>query len=187
MCTDGSILYVIKGKGKQDFWSYTPISKGVWTPLETIPRIGVDFKKSVPKTGAALTYANNYVWLLKGNKKPEFWRLVPTPAPLARTTSTTYITTTVMTEKSTPAIFSFDATPNPFAKLTTIRYTVPISGKVSLKLYNASGRLIETLINDNLNAGTYSFNLSANTLTKGIYFLKYEDRANKSEVKLIVQ
>ena len=185
MTTDGTILYVIKGKGKKDFWSYSPISKGVWTPLDTVP--GFLHKKSVPKTGAALAYANNYIWLLKGNKTPEFWRFVPTPGPVATATPRTYIPITI--DRTTTHNFSFDVTPNPFTKLTTIRYTVPVSGKVSVKLYNGTGRLIETLIDEHQNTGLYTLNIENWKLKipNGVYFLKYESDMNKSEIKLIVQ
>jgi len=187
MTTDGSILYVIKGKGKQDFWSYNPISEGVWTSLDTIPRKGEAFKKSVPKTGAGLAYANGKVWLLKGNKTPEFWCYVPggEKSKVISQKSKVSIQENLLTPRYSLLATSFDVTPNPFTKLTTIRYTVPISGKVSLKLYNATGRLIETLQDGYLSSGIYSMNLS--DIIKGIYFLKYESNTNKSEVKLIVQ
>lgn len=77
--------------------------------------------------------------------------------------------------------------PNPFTKLTTIHYTVPTAGKVSIKLYNTTGRLIETLINEPLNAGTYTMRLSSKNLAKGVYFLRYETMISRSEIKLIVQ
>jgi hypothetical protein len=67
----------------------------------------------------------------------------------------------------------------------TIRYTVPVSGKVSIKLYNATGRLVETVHNGYLNAGTYTTNLS--NIASGVYFVKYEDRTNRAEIKLIVE
>jgi len=163
----------------------------MWTPLEIIPKqSGLDVRqarKSVPKTGAALAYANDAVWLLKGNNRQEFWKYTPVTeeAMIARTPITT---TTLMSEKTTaPTKLTFEVTPNPFTKMTTIRYTVPISGKVSLKLYNATGSIIETVTDEYLNAGNYTKRLSANTLAKGIYFLKYSDATNSSDLKLIVQ
>jgi hypothetical protein len=84
---------------------------------------------------------------------------------------------------------TIDVTPNPFTKQTIIRYTVPISGKVSIKLYNATGRLIETLIDEHQNTGSYTLNIDSwkSNISQGIYFLKYQDNTNKSEIKLIVQ
>ncbi|MEO0091651.1 MAG: T9SS type A sorting domain-containing protein, partial [candidate division WOR-3 bacterium] len=188
MTTDGSVAYMIKGKGKQDFWMYTPNAippdTGLWTPLDTIPRL---WKNSVPKTGAALAYANGRVYLLKGNNSPEFWQYGPYKAlAVAEIKPTT--NSAVMTENSiTNLSFNFSVNPNPFNKFTTIRYTVPVSGKVTIKLYNSTGRLIETLTDEYLTAGTYTTRLTAKSLASGIYFLKYEDAKNSSEVKLIVQ
>jgi hypothetical protein len=185
--TDGSLIYAIKGAGKQDFWMYDPLAKGTWTPLDTIPRL---WKKSVPKTGAGLAYLDGFVYLLKGNNTPEFWRYNATAEKSNTKTQMSNLSRDVIVNQSeaisniTPAI---NISPNPFTKNATIQYTVPVSGRVSIKLYNSIGRLVETLTDSHLSAGTYTMNLSANTLTKGIYFLKYEANNNKSELKLIVQ
>jgi hypothetical protein len=181
-------IYAIKGGGTNVFWMYTPGTPGVWSMMakESIPR---PTKKSTPKTGAAMAYLNGAIYLLKGNKTGEFWRYSPASDKFESNTPNSSSTiTSVMTEKTLPTLrFNFDVNPNPFTKLTNIRYTVPISGNVSIKLYNSSGRLVQTLVNNNLDAGTYSSNLSAKNLANGIYFVQYEDGANKREIKLVVQ
>jgi len=95
----------------------------------------------------------------------------------------------IMSENTTTLKFNFNVMPNPFRNRTTIRYTVQISGKISLKLYNSSGRLIETLLDEYRNAGSYTLNIDNWKLKipSSIYFLKYKDATNKSEVKLIMQ
>ena len=46
--------------------------------------------------------------------------------------------------------------PNPFNPNTTIEYSIPINRKVSVKVYNITGQLINTLIdNQMVNAGTH--------------------------------
>jgi hypothetical protein len=187
VATDGSVLYAIKGGGKQDFWMYTPATDaGAWTPLETIPRL---WKKSVPKAGAALTYAEGKIWLMKGNNSLEFWRYLPSEMSKIKTqkSKVSQIVIASESEAISDIIPTFNVAPNPFTSLTTIQYSVPVSGKVSIKLYNTDGRLIETLANTYLNAGTYTMNLSSNTLSKGVYFLRYSDVYNKKEVKLVMQ
>jgi hypothetical protein len=79
--------------------------------------------------------------------------------------------------------------PNPFTKLTTINYSVPISGNVSMKLYNSSGRLIKTLVNQIQTTGVYSLELKNSLLEipAGIYFIKFETGNQQREFKLIVQ
>ena len=178
--TDGVSIYATKGGSYNFMWKYTP---GIgWTEVDSVPRL---HKKSVIKTGGALTYANGALWLLKGNKSPEYWKYIPSASVVASVTPRT--TASVMIEHTTATNFTFDATPNPFTTLTTIRYTVPVAGKVSVKLYNAMGNVVETVTNEYLNAGNYTIRLSANTLAKGVYFLKYSDATNSSELKLIVQ
>ncbi|MCU0646234.1 MAG: hypothetical protein MUC94_18505, partial [bacterium] len=45
--------------------------------------------------------------------------------------------------------------PNPFNPTTTIRFDLPTSGKVALKIYNLRGELVRTLIEDQLNVGNH--------------------------------
>jgi hypothetical protein len=182
--TDGSVIYATKGGGTEVFWKYTPGTTGVWERLDRLPIEKAD-KKHAPKTGAAMTFVDGKVWLLVGNKQVDFWCYVPTAAKSEKRIANSVNNVIASSTQSNAAISNFSITPNPFSKLTTIRYTVPISGKVSLKLYNSTGRLIETLVNTNLDAGSYTSTLS--TIAKGVYFLKYESNTNKTEVKLIVQ
>ncbi|MEO0076882.1 MAG: T9SS type A sorting domain-containing protein, partial [candidate division WOR-3 bacterium] len=184
MATADDGIYGIKGGGTNTFYKYTTTDGWVQLYYDTIPRL---HKKSVPKEGAAMGYVNGRVWLLKGNKTPEFWSYMPYTL-VARPTVTAVTTPTTMVERlTTTDKFSFDITPNPFERLTTIRYTVPTAGNVTIKLYNASGRLIETLVNEHLAAGNYTLTLSAEKLAKGIYFVKCETSNNSAKVKLIVQ
>ncbi len=50
----------------------------------------------------------------------------------------------------------FRVYPNPAKSLTAIRYSIPVKTKVSLQLFDISGRLVKTLINERKNAGEYS-------------------------------
>jgi hypothetical protein len=185
MTTDGSVIYAIKGAGAQDFWQYTPNSPYYWTPLDTIPRL---HRQSVPKHGAALTFTNGKVYLLKGNNTPEFWQYIPLTEKSKVKTQMSKVTQTVNAQSPIPNLQSqIDITPNPFTKLTSIRYTVTIPGKVTLKLYNVTGKLVQTLNNGDLNAGVYTTTLSTKTLAKGVYFLRYNDNTNQKEIKVIVE
>ena len=59
--------------------------------------------------------------------------------------------------------------PNPFNPTTKINFTIPEEGKVSLKVYNILGRLVNILIEKKLTAGSYDINFSAENLPSGIY------------------
>ena len=62
--------------------------------------------------------------------------------------------------------------PNPFNPSTLISYQLPSSGHVTLKIYDAIGNEITTLVNKNQSAGKYKANFDASNLTSGIYFYK---------------
>ncbi|MCK9409638.1 MAG: alpha-amylase family glycosyl hydrolase [Bacteroidetes bacterium] len=60
--------------------------------------------------------------------------------------------------------------PNPFNPATTIRYTVPAGGFVSLKVYDMLGREVSTLVESLQNAGQYSVTFDGSHLSSGMYF-----------------
>lgn len=65
--------------------------------------------------------------------------------------------------------------PNPFNPETKIDFTVPLDSRVSLKVYDISGREIVVLLNNELKkADYYSIVFNARNLTSGVYFYKIE-------------
>lgn len=59
--------------------------------------------------------------------------------------------------------------PNPFNPVTNISFAIPADGSVSLKVYDALGRNVETLINEYRTAGRYTVPFSAGRLSSGLY------------------
>ncbi|NOX36681.1 MAG: T9SS type A sorting domain-containing protein [Calditrichaeota bacterium] len=67
--------------------------------------------------------------------------------------------------------------PNPFNPATTIRFSIPRSERVTLKVYDVTGREVVTLIDGRLRAGTHRVTFNATDLPSGVYF--YQLRAGK--------
>ena len=62
--------------------------------------------------------------------------------------------------------------PNPFNPTTIISFSLPKNESVSLKIFDALGREIETLVNDYLKAGKYNYSWNSARFASGVYFYK---------------
>ncbi|MFH1194099.1 MAG: cellulase family glycosylhydrolase [bacterium] len=76
--------------------------------------------------------------------------------------------------------------PNPFNPSTVIGYQLPVSGFVSLKVFDILGREVDTLVNSYQNAGIYSVEFNASNLTNGVYFYRMDTGAYHNTKKLLV-
>jgi len=65
--------------------------------------------------------------------------------------------------------------PNPFNPTTTIRFDIPQSSVVNLKVYNLLGQVVTTLVDgQNMSQGTYQVQWDAKDLASGIYLYQLE-------------
>lgn len=72
-----------------------------------------------------------------------------------------------------PKTFSLDQNyPNPFNPTTIIKYALPISGYVTLKIYDILGNEVYTLDASFRKAGYYEASFDATNLASGVYFYK---------------
>jgi len=62
--------------------------------------------------------------------------------------------------------------PNPFNPVTTIKYTVPSTANVKLSIYNTMGQEVMTLVDEQMNAGTYDVTFDAASFSSGVYFYR---------------
>ncbi|OYD13827.1 hypothetical protein CH333_09830 [candidate division WOR-3 bacterium JGI_Cruoil_03_44_89] len=80
--------------------------------------------------------------------------------------------------------------PNPFTEFTSINYFLPTNDKVSLKIYDITGRVVKVLIDEEVNAGYHTIgwdgkDASGNKIASGIYFCRIEGNKFKAARKLI--
>jgi hypothetical protein len=87
-----------------------------------------------------------------------------------------------------PKVFALDQNyPNPFNPSTTIGFTLQTTGMTTLKIYDAIGREVATLVNENLDAGVYhQKTFDASKLSSGIYIAKLSSNGNNQIRKLTV-
>ncbi len=64
----------------------------------------------------------------------------------------------------------FQNYPNPFNPETVISFKLPARSFVNLKIYDVSGKVVETLINEERAAGVYSVHFNGESLSSGVYF-----------------
>lgn len=62
--------------------------------------------------------------------------------------------------------------PNPFNPNTVIVYQLPVTGVVTLKVFDVLGNEVATLVNDYKPAGVYEVEFNANQLASGVYIYK---------------
>lgn len=62
--------------------------------------------------------------------------------------------------------------PNPFNPSTQIKFGIPKSSLVNIKIFDITGKVVATLINDHKEAGFYSISFNASNLSSGVYFYK---------------
>jgi photosystem II stability/assembly factor-like uncharacterized protein len=77
--------------------------------------------------------------------------------------------------------------PNPFNPATTIKFGIPKAGHVTLKVYDITGRLVQTLFNNApLNAGTVTYKFNGSNLASGVYFYTLTVDNNRIDTKKMV-
>ena len=77
--------------------------------------------------------------------------------------------------------------PNPFNPSTSITFSLPADSKVSLNIYDISGRLVSTLINNEFKtANYYTVTFNGSNLSSGTYFYKIQTERNSETKKMLL-
>ena len=76
--------------------------------------------------------------------------------------------------------------PNPFNAVTELSYALPMAGHVRLAIYDITGRLVATLVNEEQPAGEYRVTFDASKLPSGVYIYRLEAGAFISQQKMVL-
>ncbi|MCB0291872.1 MAG: T9SS type A sorting domain-containing protein [Calditrichaeota bacterium] len=85
-----------------------------------------------------------------------------------------------------PQDFNLINYPNPFNNSTTIEFSLPESGFVTLKIYNLLGQETATIVSAKLVAGNYQYRWNASSLASGIYYYRLESGGFQQANKMIL-
>ncbi|MCM2339459.1 MAG: T9SS type A sorting domain-containing protein [Burkholderiales bacterium] len=97
------------------------------------------------------------------------------------------VTTAVEEETATPTDFKLEQNyPNPFNPSTTINYSLPTAGFVTLKVYDIIGREIAELVKEEKAAGLYQAKFDATGLASGMYIYKISTGSFTQSKKMIL-
>ncbi|RYZ96988.1 MAG: T9SS type A sorting domain-containing protein [Sphingobacteriaceae bacterium] len=76
--------------------------------------------------------------------------------------------------------------PNPATTLTTIPFNLAEKTATKLTVTNVNGKVIHTLVNETLNAGSYSVPFNVSKLSAGVYFYELRAGSYRKALKLVV-
>lgn len=76
--------------------------------------------------------------------------------------------------------------PNPFNPETVIEFALPTASKATLKVFDVTGRLVATLIDESLAAGVHRANFDAARLASGVYFYRLDAAKYSMTRKMVV-
>jgi hypothetical protein len=76
--------------------------------------------------------------------------------------------------------------PNPFNPSTTIRFDVPKTSLVKITIFDAAGRELEVLANEELAAGKYAADWDASKYSSGVYFFNFSADGFSETKKMVL-
>jgi hypothetical protein len=76
--------------------------------------------------------------------------------------------------------------PNPFNPETKITFRIAAKSPVKLIVFDMLGRIVQTLVDEQLTPGTYQLNFSGSELSSGLYFYRLETGALTETKKMIL-
>tara|TARA_Y100001936_G_C16091555_1_gene686692 strand:+ start:3418 stop:5838 length:2421 start_codon:yes stop_codon:yes gene_type:complete len=84
------------------------------------------------------------------------------------------------------AISLGSAYPNPFNPTTSFELTVGNAGHVTMNVYNVMGQVVETLVNNTMDAGSYNITWDAANFSSGMYVVKAETTNGLASQKVML-
>ncbi len=76
--------------------------------------------------------------------------------------------------------------PNPFNPATTISYSIPTAGQVRLGVYDMTGRLVASLVDETMPSGDHTIHFDASAYASGVYMYVLETGGTRIARKMLL-
>ncbi len=177
------------GTNPGTFWTYCTIDASFFTTayLDSVlvnnlapgDTIGLSFADWTAEAGS---FVLRVYTALTGDEHPE------------NDTATLRLTSTGIAEskEAMPTTYILQLSkPNPFYNTTEIRYGLPVTSRISLAIYDITGKLVKTLVNGTENLGFHKviwngLDNAGRRVGTGLYFIRFESSSYTATQKLIL-
>jgi hypothetical protein len=89
-------------------------------------------------------------------------------------------------ELPVPESFISCSYPNPFNAVTTISYSLPEPGQVTMSIYNLLGQRVATVFEGTREAGEHTISWDARDFPSGVYFARLEAGEHSENIKMVL-
>lgn len=76
--------------------------------------------------------------------------------------------------------------PNPFNSRTTVQFALRNAGAVNLTVWDMSGRKVQQLLDETMEAGSHSITMDGGSLPSGLYFVRLESAGLSAQQKVLL-
>ena len=90
-----------------------------------------------------------------------------------------------------PVQLTLNVCPNPLRSRATIAWALPVAGRVSIKVYDAAGRVVRDLVSENMDAGRHSATWDGHAadgrrIANGVYFCQLATTVGTRQQKVVI-
>jgi hypothetical protein len=184
-------VYALKGGNTQEFWHYDFLQK-IWSQNADIP-LAMSGRRVKVKRGSAMASVDSTIFALKGSGSYEFWEYKAGADSLLvlgdQPEREGVMADQGALDLSRPWLVAY---PNPTSVGLTISYNVTGTAPTHLRIYDAAGKLVASLLNATRERGQYVAQWNAlaaggSRIAAGVYFVKLESGESRLTQKFIVQ
>jgi hypothetical protein len=108
-------------------------------------------------------------------------------AEVQQAIETNIVLTGINNSSETPVKFELSQNyPNPFNPVTNVKFGVPKNGHYTFRIFDVTGKLVDTYLDSYVNAGYYNAEITSANLSSGVYFYTLQGEGFTDTKKMIL-